>query len=490
MISAIDRFCVENLNIPAAELMRRSAASVAESVFELTKEGDEVLILAGKGNNGGDGYAAASILSEGRRVVVCDVFSAGQATEEGRFWLEKCPSPIIKGITNEVFDIISRCACIVDAIFGTGMSGDIPATLFPLADAVNSSKAKVVAIDIPLGVRGLDGSVCERVIKADLTVALSYLKPALVSYPAKDYVGELRLCTLSLPSEKIEEYFDFSYRYTDEREALSLVPKRAEKGNKGSFGRVGLIVGSEKYLGAAHLALEAALRGGAGLTYFIGKGEIIPELRSKFPEAIYSSPKNNSELLNSLAPLDSLLIGCGCGTEKELYELVCEIIPEFSGQIIIDADGLNSISRFGSPEILKKAKKQPIITPHPLEFSRLCGKSVDEIEKSRLSFAKSFALEYNCILLLKGAATIVTDGKRVYINGSGSTALAKGGSGDALAGLIASLSASLDPLESAALAAYIHGRAGDNLANELSDFGVTPSDLPREMARVLSQITK
>jgi len=246
-------------------------------------------------------------------------------------------------------------------------------------------------------------------------------------------------------------------------------------------------VGSEKYLGAAHLSLEAALRGGAGLTYFIGNEKTIPELRSKFPEAIYLEPKSLEELKGAVLRLDSLLIGCGSGTSDELYGFIEYALENFDGQLIIDADGLNSIAVFGTPDILKTAKKQPIITPHPLELSRLSGCEVAEIEKCRLGFAKDFSQKYNCILLLKGAATVITDGDRVFINGSGSSALAKGGSGDALSGLIASLSASgNDALSAVALAAFVHGRAGDTLSELLSPIGVTPSDLPLAMAKELA----
>ena len=487
MISKIDGFAVNNLNIPATELMRRSAAAVCDAVLSLSEAGGLVIILAGKGNNGGDGYAAARILSNSRKVVVCDVFSAGQRTAEGKYWLENCFSEIIYGLTDKLFELLKKCDCIVDGIFGTGMTGEIPTVLSPLAKAVNSSKAKVVAIDLPLGVNAYDGSVSEICIKADVTVALSFMKPGLLSYPARGFVGELLLCDLSLPTGKIEDNFEFKYRFTDEAEARILLPKRSERGNKGTFGRAGLIVGSEKYLGAAHLSLEAALRGGAGLTYFIGNEKTIPELRSKFPEAIYLEPKSLEELKGAVLGLDSLLIGCGSGVSEALYGFIKYALENFDGQLIIDADGLNSIAVFGTPAILKKAKKQPIITPHPLELSRLSGCTVAEIEKCRLGFAKDFSQKYNCILLLKGAATVITDGDRVFINGSGSSALAKGGSGDALSGLIASLSASgNDALSAVALAAFVHGRAGDTLSELLSPIGVTPSDLPLAMAKELA----
>ena len=288
----------------------------------------------------------------------------------------------------------------------------------------------------------------------------------------------------------------------DEGVARSLVPHREATGNKGSFGKTLLLVGSDKYRGAMILCLESALRGGAGYTFLCAEKELVDMALIKFPEAIYKeiSPFESmndmeacqiSELSESFG---SVVIGCGCGVSKGLFSLVSSLIKTRGGPLVVDADAINSIAVFTTDKVtlFKEAKRPIILTPHPLELSRLTGLSPDEINGSRKETAERIAREYGVILLLKGNRTVITDGETTYVNTSGSSALAKGGSGDCLSGLIASLLAKgdNDALGICALSAYLHGKAGDTLALEYSDFGVTPSDLPKAMAKELSNLCK
>ena len=491
----IDEFAINKLGITEIELMRRSGDAVARAVRELS-EGEEILILAGKGNNGGDGYAMGAMLSDAFSVSVLDVFSAGQRSDAGNYWLNRARECGVEFLSFEnAPERIKNASCIVDAIFGTGFSGKVPQSLGALAALINNSAAKVVAVDVPLGVNAYDGTLDEISVRADVTVALSYVKCGLLSYPARAKVGRIIECDIGLDREIIERKFSFDSYYFDEGEALSLLPKRNDNSNKGSFGKTLLSVGSERYAGAAHLALEAALRGGCGITYVATCEKLCTELRSKFPEAIYlpldmKNPRNVNEVLQIAANMDSVLVGCGSMPTLQLAEFTMKLIRECDTRTIIDADAITALSRYCSAEVLKSARRAPILTPHPLELSRISGLSTEQIQSARIGAAKSFAREYGAIVLLKGAATVVTDGDRLYINGSGSSALAKGGSGDVLSGLIASVTAQgVSPLEAAALCAYLHGRAADSLAEELSEFGVTPSDLPREIAKVIRKIT-
>ena len=495
MIPKIDEFAVNELKITEIELMRRSANAVAFAVREISG-GGELVILAGKGNNGGDGYATAAELSDSFSVSVLDVFSAGQRSDAGNYWLDRARECGVEFLSFEdAPERIKTASCIVDAIFGTGFSGKVPESLGTLAKLINNSGAKVVAVDVPLGVNAYDGSVNEISVYADVTVALSYVKPGLLSYPAKSRVGRIIECDIGLDRDKIERKFDFNSYYFDEDEARRLLPVRNDNSNKGTFGKTLLAVGSERYAGAAHLALESALRGGCGITYVATCEKLCTELRSKFPEAIYlpldmKNPRNVNEALQIAANMDSVLVGCGSMPTLQLAEFTMRLIRECDTRTIIDADAITALSRYCSAEVIKSARRSPILTPHPLEFSRISGLSTEQIQSARIASAKSFAREYGAIVLLKGAATVVTDGDRLYINGSGSSALAKGGSGDVLSGLIASMTAQgVSALEAAALCAYLHGRAADSLEEELSAFGVTPSDLPREIAKVIRKIT-
>lgn len=284
--------------------------------------------------------------------------------------------------------------------------------------------------------------------------------------------------------------------------AVGALPKRPEDSNKGSFGRVFAYVGSERYMGAMHLCLESMLRGGAGYVELACTKELWHSALGKFPELLHLETKPTesltdediSEIVSHSKNSSVTLIGCGSGKSDKLLRLILRLLDSEGGPIIIDADAINSIADDRERGIfgIVASKRTVILTPHPLEFSRLTTRSVDEISNNRFFEASEFARLTSSIVLLKGKGTVITDGNKTYINSSGSSALSKAGSGDCLAGLLASLIASAkEPvLELTALSAYVHGAAGDSLAEEFSHFGVTPSDLPREMARILRELEK
>ena len=495
MISLIDAYAEQNLGIPVRTLMGRSGEAVANAVRALSTKSSRVLFLCGKGNNGGDGYAAACLLSD-LQVAICDVFSAGQRTEAGKFYLEEYKSaggrfvslPECASLAAE----LSAADVIVDAVFGTGFSGEIPQILSELISACNASPAHRIAVDVPLGVNAADGSVLDTVFRAEATVALSYSKPGLHSYPAKEFVGRVSVDDIGISRDSVRELLKQDCYLTDMDFARDTLPERPENSNKGSFGRTLLVTGSDEYRGAAHLALEAALRGGAGLVRQIGAGELCAELRAKFPEALYTELDINHRLdavkiLSLAEKSDTVLLGSGCGVSESLSELAAALIEREGGPLILDADAINSIARYGSADLLLRSRRTVVLTPHPLEFSRLSGITLEYVQAHRLECAKNFAEKYGVILLLKGAATVITDGRRVYLNSSGSQALAKGGTGDVLAGLCAAqLIKASDALAATALCAYLHGRAAEELECELSGFAVTASDLPKQIGRVIS----
>ena len=282
--------------------------------------------------------------------------------------------------------------------------------------------------------------------------------------------------------------------------AKALLPKREINGHKGTFGRAFAYIGSGKYPGAAHLATEAMLRGGCGYTEVASEADVISGLLAKFPEVIYTALPATEALtereINLLAEkssaADATLIGSGSGCTEALALLTIKLTAlDTNKPIILDADALNAISRYGNTDsILHSAKRPVILTPHEMEFSRISKQCLDEIKADRVKVAEDFAKKYACTLVLKGYGTVITNGIKTYINPTGSTALSKGGSGDALAGLMTSLIASsnMPIIDIAALACYIHGLAGDRLSDVFSKFGVTPSDLPKEMAKIIRSI--
>ena len=259
-----------------------------------------------------------------------------------------------------------------------------------------------------------------------------------------------------------------------------------------------MITGSAEYPGAGRLSLESALRGGVGLVTYLGEKERIERLLSEFPEAIYAERASINELsegdiLDIIALADkhsSVIIGSGCGRTRGLYRIVKALLLSYSGKLILDADALNVLAEQKEEmlSLFRESSAKIIITPHPLEFSRLTGMTVDQINSDRINKARDFSLKYGCITVLKGAATVTTDGEYVYVNSSGSSALAKAGSGDVLAGFLASLVSFSDcPLSASAAAVYLHGKAADVLAETLSEYGVIPSDLPLQIAKEIAK---
>ena len=503
LISEIDRYARDSLGIPTLTLMRRAGEAVAKAVMEYVPTGSNISIFVGKGNNGGDGYAAACILNDKYSVKVYDVFAAGQRSEEGRHFLNVFISLGGK-IESLIFDDgqisdISNSHCVVDAIFGTGFSGQLPDITLRLAALFESLNGIVkISVDAPLGINASDGTVLDGgSYHTDVTVVLGFVKTGLVSYPSKEYVGRLIYDNLGLQNNDILEAFDVSEHLIDSDTARYLLPKRQDNSNKGSFGKALVITGSDTFFGAAHLSVEAALRSGVGYVTFLGSGSACDSLIQKFPEAIYKrleigelTDQSLSDVISLARRHDAILIGSGSTVTPGLLKIIESLLSE-EVTLILDADAINALAidaEYGR-EVLRGARATVILTPHPLELSRISGIPVREIQADRFNVAKHFAKENNCILILKGAATVVTNGSRTYINSSGSSALAKAGSGDVLAGFLSGVTASVvDPLDAAALSVYLHGVAADSLSEELSEYGVTPSDLPKEMARQIVRL--
>ena len=496
-VRRIDNYAEDVLRIPKRELMARSGRAVADAIFSRVAKGARVSILAGKGNNGGDGYAAAVLLCDSYDVCVYDVFSSGQSSDEGKYHLAQAKAKGVKILPflNDSADIerISSSACVVDAVFGTGFRGELPDNLHDLSAALRAEKHPfILAVDVPLGVNADNGSVLDGAIRADLTVVLSYMKVGLLSYPARDMVGEIVHDTLDVP-DAVESAFSPCNFLVDEDFARSCLPVRGKNTNKGSFGKLSIYAGSERYRGAASLALGAALRSGVGICEYKGPSSLCDILFAVYPEAIYKPLDRVDEIAHLLAAenrFTATLVGCGSDTGEITQTLVRQMLQTEGAPLILDADAINVLAGLKDGRtLLKNARRTVILTPHPLEFSRLSGIDVELVQKNRIGLAKEFAREHGVILVLKGAATLITDGEVLFVNSTGCSALAKGGSGDVLAGALSSLVAmGTQPIVAAALAVYTHGLAADRLARKYSTFGVTPSDLPLEMAAVFAEL--
>ena len=494
----IDRFAIETLKIPPETLMSAAAKAVYR-VF-MTEKQDKaahIVLLCGKGNNGGDGYALAEMLARnGYRPVCIHAQDCPPASSQAAHFYDAALEsgvPILAFRGQQTIDAIAQADIIVDALFGTGFTGAVKqeSAEYSMIDAANHSSAFRISVDVPSGVNACDGTVSGIAFRADRTVTFAYPKAGAYSYPAREYGGRITVADIGIPNTVIEQAsLSPKGMLTDDNDLTCMIPTRKQNSNKGDYGALLAFCGREKMTGAPFLAAMGALRTGIGLLTLASDTTTIRILQTRLAEPVFfpldlSSDEAVDLLLDKATKSDAFLIGCGLGKSWRMAAIIRKLVTDSPCPIILDADGINTLS--GNIHVLKEAKKIPILTPHPLEFSRITEHSVAEIQANRLPFALEFAQEYGAVVVLKGASTIIAspDG-RYAVNTTGNPGLAKGGSGDVLAGVIASLTAQgLTPFEAAVCGAYVHGKAGDRLAETISLSGYLPSELPLEIGKCL-----
>lgn len=486
----IERLAIDN-GKTYKKLMEKAGSSAAKFIKNrFNNRLNNVVILCGNGNNGGDGFVVARKLCE-KCDLITVVLTAGEPKTEVANYMFKqildIPNIIIIEYDDPEFNIaISAADIIVDAIYGIGFRGTIEEKYKELFTLVDESSATKIALDLPSGVQCDEGSVDGICFNADYTVTFSTLKLAQILYPSTDYCGEIIVKDVGIETELIAGISDDITIVDADYVGRHLV-KRSKSANKGSIGTLTNICGSYSMAGAAMLAAEASLRSGSGLTKVIIPHSIYNIMASYLPECIYKPQietkegtliaSSKDEILKELNISSAALIGCGLSNNYNTREIVQHIVKNSKVPLIVDADGINIISE--NINILKEAKSEIILTPHPKEMSRLTGLTVAEIQADRLNVAKNFSREYGVTLVLKGANTVVSapDGE-VRVNRTGNPGMATGGSGDVLAGIISSLVSQGYPItESANIGVYVHGLAGDIAANKYSQISMLPSDI-------------
>lgn len=466
-----------------AELMKRAGEECAKKIVKYYGDiikGERVIILCGNGKNAGDGFVIAKLLQAfgaGAEIVLCD--KEPSIPEPLAYYKEVIESGVK---VSKYADTTLNCVLIVDCIFGTGFHGEPKAPFDEIISAVNSTSVTVVSVDVPSGANATDGST-ELSIKADLTIAISTLKYCHVLPPANEFCGKTVTVNIGIP----EECYTSKYPQTITKAYVkSKFGNRAVNSNKGNFGKQLNICGSHSMPGAAVICAKAALKTGVGL------------LKCAFPKSIYSvmtshliqplfAPMSENEdktfsmggltrMLEELKWANSVALGCGIGNNDDTQVLCNQIIRESDAPVVLDADGINSILL--NIDVLREAKAPLVLTPHPGEMARLINEEVAYVQSNRIDVAKAFASEYGCVLVLKGANTVVTDGTNVFVNTTGNAGMAMGGTGDMLTGMIASFIAQgIAPLDAALCAVYIHGLCGDITAKEISRRGMTIEDM-------------
>lgn len=463
-----DAYTINVKGIPSSVLMRRAGTAIAEEVAKTAKKlgVKDILVVCGTGNNGGDGYVCAEELR--KRDFSVKVFAAAGNLSPDCEREKNC----YKGEYSH--DI--RGAIIVDCLFGTGLSREISGEFKEIIEKINLSGAWVVSADIPSGLNGENGQIMGCAVRANATFAVAEYKAGMFLGDGLDLCGEIIKKDIGIicPAD--------SYAFLNcPLYIRDFYPKRKRNSHKGTYGSANLVVGSDKYIGAAALATEGALKSGCGYVKITTSDKVINCLAAKYPQAIYS----DEIFLKS----EAIAVGSGCGTDERLYKTIEHLLKNYGGKLLIDADGLNVLSKFGV-QILKEKKCEVLITPHIKEFSRLTGLTTEEILSNPISSAQGFTREFGVCVLLKSAASVITSGEKTAINVFGTTALAKAGSGDILTGFACgTMARGLSPFDAALCATYALGTAAEISSSEKTDYCATSKDIIKNLHFAIKRLT-
>ena len=463
-----DAYTINIKGVPSATLMRRAGTAIADEAKKAAKSlnTSDILVVCGTGNNGGDGYVCAEELR--KRSFNVKVYAAEGDLSPDCAREKNCYKG---GYSRDITGAI-----IIDCLFGTGLSREICGIYRQIIEKINLSGAYVISADIPSGLNGDNGQIMGCAVKADATIAVAEYKMGMFLGEGMDLCGKLIKKDVGIICPENDYAFLNCPQYISE-----FYPKRRRNSHKGTYGSANLIAGSDKYIGAAALAAEGALKSGCGYVKVTSSEKVIGCLAAKLPQVIYS----NEVFLNS----EALAVGSGCGATERLYETLRRLLSDYEGKLLIDADGLNALSKFGV-QILKEKKCEVLITPHVKEFSRLTGNSVEQILADPLSLSQNFAAEFGVTVLLKGAASIITDGKKTVINTYGTTALSKGGSGDILSGFACgTMARGLSPFDAGVCAAYALGAAAEISSEEKTDYCATAKDVIKNLHIAIKRLT-
>ncbi len=504
-MAALERHARDKYRIEVAALMERAGARTAEVARLLLRErgGRRVVVLAGKGNNGGDGLVAARHLLGESHLHVLLVSPAEEIRGEPAAHLQSLRDRHVSiqdaGVLNaeELDRILFETDLLVDAIFGTGFRGPADGVPARVIEAANRSGRPILAVDVPSGVDAGTGRADPPCIRAAATVTMGLAKVGLVQYPAAAHAGRLFVADIGFPAALVEEA-PIQTSLARASWVDRSLPRRSPDSHKGAFGRVLVVAGARGFTGAAVLAARGAIRAGAGLVTVGIPASLVAVPPASLPEAMThplpETPQGTlsesacEAILEFAAGVSAVAIGPGLTTHPEVVTLVRRLLPRLDQPVVVDADGLNALA--GEAARLRDVPGPVVITPHPGEMARLLGGAVDEVQRDRVAAARDAARTLRVIVVLKGARTVVAspDGRACIIP-TGNAAMATGGMGDVLTGAVAAfLGQHVPPFEAAVCAAYLHGLAGDLAAASRGELGLlaheVADDIPKALARV------
>ena len=541
----IDRLTIKEYGIAGTILMERAGLVVAKRINELffenegnrhkgirhrgedtkNREETKVIILAGSGNNGGDGLVVARILhNQGRGVTVFlsakpeDLKGAAAINYKSAVKFGVKIYPINKFLTSH-FPLLTSHFLIVDAFLGTGLNKEVKPPLSEAIEKINKLKCPVVSIDIPSGISSDSGQIMGCAVKSQYTVTFGLPKRGHLLYPGAEYTGKLYIEDIGFPQDLLKSE-EIKVNLIEKSDAMKLIPERPRYSHKGTYGHVLLIAGSKGKTGAAFMSAKACLRAGAGLVTLGVPESLMNVFQSRVTEEMVLPlpDKGNGTLsykaVNSILKflnkkINVLDIGPGISVDDEISKLVGALITESKVPLIIDADGINAIA--GRTNVLKKSRVPVILTPHPGEMIRLLGQNTPsltlpprgggqgwggdsqlqtEIEKDRINTAISFAKKTKSYLVLKGVPTVIaTPEGNAFINSTGNAGMASAGTGDVLTGMISAfLAQGLTPQDASMLGVYMHGKIGDIVAQKKGEHSLIASDIINAIPAVFKTI--
>jgi NAD(P)H-hydrate epimerase len=503
-----DRRTIEDLGVPSAVLMEnagRQVVAAMDAAFDRLADA-RVAVLAGRGNNGGDGFVIARVLSQaGVDVQAYLVGSAADVRGDARVNLD-----ILGRLGQDVVEIrnaqdwelhgaaVLQRDIVVDALFGTGLKTPLEGLAETMAQDLNASPVPVVAVDLPSGLSADDPSPIGPVVEASMTVTFGAPKLPLVLPPGEEFAGSLVVADIGIPAGVIDELPGPRIEHLQPRDIRPFVKARPRDAHKGHFGHVLIAAGSRGRTGAAHLAAAAALRSGAGLVTVATPSSCLPIVASLGAEymTIAVDELTDGTIARSAADVvlggsyDVVATGPGLGTGQDQRAFVLALLERAAQPLVLDADALT----VAAPDLssLRGTPDRPVvITPHPGEMARLTGLPAADVQRRRLAIARDFATAHHVYVILKGYRTLVaTPEGVVYINPTGNPGMATGGSGDVLTGLIAGwLAQGLGVTAACLLAVYLHGAAGDLAAAEQGETSLVAGDLLAHLGAATLQLT-
>jgi len=505
-MQTIDQQAIDEYGVPGLILMENAGRKCVDEIITLfgTTDGCRAVILAGKGNNGGDGYVIARLLWEqGWKVTVFILAEQEQISGDAAANLARLPAAMVNfcphegQLTSLHEESINQADLLVDALLGTGLRNDVSGVYLEAITLINGTGRMILSVDIPSGIHGTTGRVLGSAVMADLTVTFGFAKLGHVLYPGAEHTGKLVVADIGIPDKLIENAPGYDFLNSDR--IATLLHRRDRRAHKGNFGHCLIIAGSTGKTGAAALAANSAVRAGSGLVTLAVAESLNHILEVKTTEAMtVPLPDSGSGYLTNnafptieklLGTRDAIAIGPGMDHRPGTVALVHKLIETITTPLVIDADGLNALAE--DLTVLRRKKSASVIlTPHPGEMSRLLGTSVPDVEAIRFSVTQEFASDYGVYLVLKGARTIIASPTgTAAINGSGNPGMASGGMGDVLTGILVSLlGQGYNTWDACRLGVFLHGYAADMVAQDKGEIGLNATDVQEKLPYAYSRL--